>query len=176
MRAGTLKKRSRAQTSVPVLYDECDRLGLLHAAFDRHARDGGDGGDGLAAESEGRDVEDVGFGGDFAGRMRIEAEQCVVGVHALAVVGDRDGTPSAVFDGDGDLPRACVERVFHKLLHDGRGAFDDLARRDLVADLVAQLSDLAHDAVRFSVSGAVFAPDGMASGMGEGSRKYMRSS
>ena len=146
------------------------------ARADGEACDGGDAGDGLAAESEGGDVEDVGLGGDLAGGMRIEAEQGVVGVHALAVVGDRDGAASAVLDRDGDLPCARVERILHELLHDGRGAFHDLARRDLVADLVAQLPDLAHDAVRFSGSGTSFAPDGMDSGMGDGSRNDMRSS
>ncbi len=54
------------------------------------ARDAGDRGECLAAEAEGRDIAEVLFGVEFAGRMAFEAQQGVVARHAVAVVEDAD--------------------------------------------------------------------------------------
>src|SRR5690606_34383154 len=51
---------------------------------------------------------------------------------------------AAVLRRDGDPARAGIERVLHELLDDGRRAFDDLARGDLVGQFGRQTPDLRH--------------------------------
>ena len=64
--------------------------GVVRARLQFEARDAGDGGDRLPAEAEGVDLPDVAFGADLAGGMRFEAQQGVIGIHAVAVIHDRD--------------------------------------------------------------------------------------
>ena len=42
----------------------------------------------LSAEAERMNVENILFCSDLAGRVRLETEQGVVGIHAIAIVGD----------------------------------------------------------------------------------------
>ncbi len=56
------------------------------------------------------------------------------GRDTVAVVGDPDEFDAALFEFDGDAGRPCVDGVVDEFLDDGGGAFDDLARRDLVGD------------------------------------------
>ena len=110
----------------------------------RNLRDGGDAGDGLAAEAVGGDAVEVVAVAELAGGVALEAEERVVLAHAAAVVGDGDEAAPARADLHVDLRRAGIERVFEQLLEDRGGALDDLARRDLVGDVLGQEVDAVH--------------------------------
>ncbi len=56
----------------------------------------------LAAKTEGRDVIEIVGGGDLRGRVPLEGEQGIVGVHAAAVVGHPDQAAAAVDELDLD--------------------------------------------------------------------------
>ena len=80
----------------------------------------------------------------LAGRVPFEGQQSVVAQHAASVVGDADQPPPAVFDLDANAGRARIERVLQQLFGDGRRPLDDLARRDLVCDVVRKDPDATH--------------------------------
>ena len=70
--------------------------------------------------------------------MSFEGEQGVVPAHTGTVIGHTDEAAAAGTDLDGDLLRAGIEGIFDEFLHDAGGAFDDLAGRDLVRDLLGK--------------------------------------
>ena len=74
-------------------------------------RDGCDGGEGLAAEAFGADVEQVVGLAQLGGGVPLEAEPCVVERHALAVVDDLDEGAPGVLDHELDLGGARVDGV-----------------------------------------------------------------
>ena len=88
----------------------------------------------LAAEPVRRDGAQVLDRGQLARRVAFERQRGVFRAHPLAVVLDADEALAARFDGDGDPCRSGVEGVLDQLLHDGRGALDHLAGRDLVGE------------------------------------------
>ncbi|GGE19477.1 hypothetical protein GCM10011529_27530 [Polymorphobacter glacialis] len=53
---------------------------------------------------------------------------------------------AAVFEIDYDAARARIKRVFDKFLERRRGAFDHLARRDLVDESIGKAADERHGA------------------------------
>ena len=79
------------------------------AGFEGEAGDGGDRGQGLAAEAEGGDREQVVGGAELRGGVALKGEQGVVADHAVAVVGDADELAAAGFDLDADAGR-CRRR------------------------------------------------------------------
>ena len=64
-----------------------------------------------------------------------EGDAGVLGAHAAAVVTDAYVGSAAVFELDRHLFGTCVEGVFHKLLYDRGGTFDDLACGDHVRQM-----------------------------------------
>ena len=96
------------------------------------ARDGGNRGDGLAAEAERVDLLDIGDVVDLRGGLALQRKDGIVLCHAAAVVLHGDELAAALCDGDGDSPGSGVNRVFHEFLDDGGGALDDFARGDFV--------------------------------------------
>ena len=70
--------------------------------------------------------------------MALEGEQRVVVGHAMAVVDDADHALAAAFHFDANRFRPGVERIFEKLLDDGGGTLDNLARSDAVGDSLGQ--------------------------------------
>jgi hypothetical protein len=76
--------------------------------------------------------------------MTLDSQPGVLRGHPLAVVFDADQTLAAELHGDGDAPRPRVERILHQLLDDRGRALDDLARRDLIRQVIWQSMNLAH--------------------------------
>ena len=74
--------------------------------------------------------------------MALEGEHRVVARHPLAVVRDAQEPSAARLDVQLDPPRSRVDRVLDKLLGDRRRALDDLARGDLVGDVVGEDANL----------------------------------
>ena len=84
--------------------------------------------------------------GDFRGRVALDAELEIGGVHADAVVADPDEVAPAGLDRDLDAARARVERVLDEFLHRRCRTLDHFAGGDAVdqqrieaADVQAQL-------------------------------------
>ena len=121
---------------------------LAPARLDGQARDGADGGQRLAAEAEGGDVEQV-LAGKLGGGVPFHGE-CQVGrAHPLAVVGDADQRQAAGSRHHLDLARAGIESVLGELLDHATGTLDHLAGGDAVDGLGTELAD-GHGAQRGS--------------------------
>ena len=119
--------------------------GLLGGAgFEQQARDGGDGGQRLAAEAERGDGEQILDVAQLAGGVALEGQQGVVAQHAAAIVGDADQAAAAGFHFDAQVGRAGVERVFEQLFDHRSGPLDHLTGGDFVGDLVGEDADAAH--------------------------------
>ena len=74
---------------------------------------------------------------------------------ARAVVGDADAPDAAAFDIHVDLRRARIERVLEQLLQRRRRALDDLARGDLVDEVVGQRLNPCHGKGRSTRKGTL---------------------
>ena len=99
------------------------------------ARDGRDRRQRFAAETERVDGLEVGGLPQLARRMAQEGRLGFVGGNAAAVVRDAQEGHAAVLQLDGDVPRARVDGVFQKLLHNARGTLDDLAGGNEIGDM-----------------------------------------
>ncbi len=104
----------------------------------------GDAGERLTAEAEGADGDEIVELADLAGGVAEDGQARVFAVHAGAVVGDADQLDAAGLDVDADAAGAGVERVLEQLLDDAGGALDDLARGDLVGEIVGEEVDRGH--------------------------------
>jgi hypothetical protein len=107
--------------------------------------DAADGGQRLAAEAEGADLEQVVGIAQFARGVVAERQRQVVGVDAAAVIDDADQVGTALLDIDIDARAAGVNGVLQQFLDDAGRPFDDLARGDLVDDNGWQWLDTSHD-------------------------------
>ena len=82
---------------------------------------------------------------DLAGRVPLDRQPRVLRLHPLAVVFDANQLLAAELDGDGDAPRAGVERVLDQLLDDRGRPLDDFAGGDLIREVRRQSRmDLGH--------------------------------
>ena len=131
----------------------CADLGeiLLDAAFDlvmyshegarglRDQLDAGDtrdGGEGLTAEAEGLDAEEVAGVADLRGGMADEGVAHVLLGDAAAVVRHANHGDAAVADLDRYRGAAGIDGVLEELLHDTERPLDHLARRNLIDGLI----------------------------------------
>ena len=67
--------------------------------------------------------------------MALDRQARILRVHALAVVLDANQLLAAELDGDGEAPRAGVDRVLDQLLDDRGRTLDDLAGGNLVGEV-----------------------------------------
>ena len=73
--------------------------------------------------------------------MAFETQEGVVASHAVSVVADPDEAFASAANFDANSGGLGVNRIFHKLLENGRGPFNHLAGCDLVGHLVRQDTD-----------------------------------
>ena len=92
-----------------------------------------DRGQGLAAEAERADVEQV-VVGQLRGGVALDREHEIIARHAGAVIADADQPAAAAVGQNLDAGRPGIEGVLHQFLHDARRPFDHLARGDAVDD------------------------------------------
>ena len=158
LRAGTLKNRSRTVMVVPGAratssraqhfaarhFDSRARSFLRGARFEQKPRHRSDGGQRLAAKTERRDGEQVFHIAQLAGGVALESQHGIVAQHPAAVIGNPNQSPAAVFDFDTKRFSARVQRIFEQLLDHRRWPLHDLARGDLVGNLVGKNADTAH--------------------------------
>ena len=154
-RAGVLKKRSCASTAVPGSVATSSLASMTPPAPrsrvpDRASAGAGaylesahraDGGQASPRKPRVRDGVEIGLVGDLRGRVALEREVEVVAGHPRPVVGHADELAPRVLQLHGDGARAGVDGVFHQLLDHGGRALDDLARGDLVDELLGEATD-----------------------------------
>jgi hypothetical protein len=101
-------------------------VGIGRATQDARLRNGSDARQRLAAETHRDDAEEILVGSQLAGRVGCERERQLLWRNPAAVVDHTDQLTATVLNLDDDLRRARVDGVLHQLLHDRRGALDDL--------------------------------------------------
>src|SRR5439155_9093295 len=111
----------------------------------RDLGDAADGGEGLAAEAERADAEQVVGGLQLAGGVAGEGEGQILGGDAAAVIGDADQLRAALLDLDVDARAAGIDAVLQQLLEDAGRALDDLAGGDFGDDIRGQLTNTRHE-------------------------------
>jgi hypothetical protein len=114
------------------------------ARAQHQVRDAGHGGQGLAAEAVGGHALEVGQVAQLRGGVPLQRAARVLRAHAVAVVADADQFLAPGHDLHGDRGRLGVEGVLDQLLHDRSRPLHDLARRDLVDEIVGQPLDPPH--------------------------------
>ena len=115
-------------------------VGVGRAAGNGQPGNGADGWQCLAPESQGMDVLQV-FARQFGSRMALNRKRQVVGVHSVAVIGDRQGDPSAIGHHDVDTPGTRVDAVLDQLLDRGGRPLHHLAGGDLVDQIGTENAD-----------------------------------
>jgi hypothetical protein len=98
----------------------------------------------FSAKTERLDGEKVVGVIELARRMSHQTGRGIFGDHTFSVIGDADDAASAVFDIDGNLRGAGVERVFDQLLDDRSRAFDHLSCGNTVGDVIRKDADPRH--------------------------------
>ena len=104
----------------------------------RELRNGRDSRERLAPETHRGDGVEILQCAQFARGMPFDGKQCVVAIHPGAVVADANQTATAIDHLHLDARRAGVDGVFNELFEDGRRAFHDLSRGDLIDHRVGQ--------------------------------------
>ena len=116
-------------------------LGLCQQFHFRHRCDRGKR---LTSETECADTGKVSQTSDLLRRMSLKAKDRVVAGHALAVITYRDKPTAAEFDIDLNASCSGVDRIFDQFFDDGCRTLNDLARGDLICQIVGKNFDLIH--------------------------------
>ena len=111
------------------------------AAGDGQVRDGGDGGQRLAAEAHRRHRLQLGQRHDLAGGVALQRQRQLGGGDAAAVVFHHDAAHAAGGQPQRDVRGAGVECVVDQFAHHRGRAFHHLAGGDLAHQRVGQLAD-----------------------------------
>jgi hypothetical protein len=117
------------------------------AADQSQPRNGGDGGERLAAEAERGDAFEVFEGSNLAGGVAGERQRQLLLRDAAAVVDDADLPHAALEQLDGNVARAGVDAVLQQLLHHRGGPLDHLAGGDLADEEVGKRANGGHGSV-----------------------------
>src|SRR5690606_14558356 len=140
-RAGRTRRRpGRAQLTV-VGADRVSDLRVGSSRDEPHARDRCDARQRFAAETERRDLLEIVDRRDLARRMARQRERELLPFDPRPVIANAAQTHAAIFDLHLDALRTGIDAVLHELLDYGCRSFDDLARRDLMNELLGKNSD-----------------------------------
>ena len=112
-------------------------LATRDPALDRHPRDAGNRGQGLAAKAHRRHGFD-GVGRQFRCGVAIESQSDVARSHAAAVITDVNAVGTTRRKPHVDPRCPGINRVFDQFLERGRRAFDNLARCDAINQVFGQ--------------------------------------
>jgi hypothetical protein len=121
----------------------------------------------LPAEAERLDVLEILGRPQLTRGVRRHRQRQVLRFDPAAVVYHPHQRDAALLEDDVDPSRCGVERVFQQLLHDARGPFDDLARRDAVDHRHRQLFDSSHAPLHLTVRSPLQAAAGLPVGRQE---------
>ena len=156
-RARRDRRGRRRAHAAAVDFDPPRVRGARRARGEREARHRGDRRQRLAAKAQRRDRLEVVRGRELRRRVPLDREAQVLAADAVAVVGHADAPDAAALEVDVDLRRARVERVLEQFLQRRRRALDDLARGDLVDEVVGQRSNSRHEMSRLAQSAGIAA-------------------
>ena len=120
---------------------------LSSGRLQRHAGHRGNGGQRLAAKSQRGDREQVVGGAQLGGGVALESQQCVVAIHAVAVVSEPDELASARLHLDANAVGSGVQCVLQKLFHHRGRPVHHLACGDLIGNLIGKYADTAHNSL-----------------------------
>ena len=109
-----------------------------HAGAEAYLRHGGDGGQGLSAEAEGKDAMQVFGRCQLGGGMPLEAQHGVVRAHAAAVVNYLNQGAAGIGHHHFHVRGAGVHRILHEFLHHGSRPLDHFSRGNHVRDILRQ--------------------------------------
>ena len=156
-RTGVLKNRLWTSTVVPtgqpqgaapggrppVTSISAAAVALRRAAPQHQPAHFGDRGQGLAAEAQRADAEQVVGLGQFAGGVAGHGQRQLVGRDAAAVVDHADQFQSALLDRHVDPRGPGIDGVFHQLLDHAGRPLDHLAGGDLVDQATGEVGGWA---------------------------------
>ena len=128
-----------------------DLRGLRPAALSRRQaqpRDGGNRRQRLAPEAERDDTLEIIERADLARGVTLERDCQLLTRNPAAIIAHANEAGAAALHLDLDARRASVEAVLDQLLHDRGRTLDDLARGDLVDQVVRQDANRAGDVRR----------------------------
>jgi hypothetical protein len=108
------------------------------AAGQRKARDGRDRRQRFATKAEAAYGFEIVQRGDFRSRVPRERQRQLVASDPGAIVGNAHELDTAAGEIDIDPRRARIDAILDQFLQRGRGPVDDLARGDLVDELLRQ--------------------------------------
>ena len=94
-----------------------------------------DGRERLAPETQRRDAFEVFGPPDLARGVALDRAPGIFRLHPLDIGFDVNQLLATKLDGNGDAPRARIDRVLDELLDDRRRALDDLAGGNLVGEV-----------------------------------------
>ncbi len=103
-----------------------------------HPSDRADARQSLAAKTQGRNTKQILIVFELAGGVALHRKGEVFRRHTAAVVGHADECAAALFDPDGNLGRARIERILDQLLDHRRRPFDNFARGDTARHFIGQ--------------------------------------
>jgi len=127
--------------------------GVGAVGCERELGNGCDGGKGFPSESHGGDGVEILELTKLAGGMTLNAQQCVVAIHASPIVQNPDQSASPIHHFDLNACGSGIEGILDQLLQNGCRAFHDLARGNLVDHRVRQHLDgsgFAHGKIRLA--------------------------
>ena len=130
-RAGAARGGTDRGRDAGIDRDGVGAVGRRRAAGDVEPRHRADRRQGFAPEPQRGDVEQVAVR-QFRGRVALDGEGEVIGVHAATVVGNADQRTTGRFDAHRDAARPGVDRVLDQFLDGGGGALHHLAGGDAV--------------------------------------------
>ena len=125
-------------------FDLCPSGLIACRGFQRHAGHGSNRRQRLSAKAKGGNREQIVGGAQLGSGVAFEGEQRVIAIHSVAVVGNANQLPSARLNLDSNAAGASVEGVLQQLLHHRGRPVHNLARGDLVGNLVGKYADAAH--------------------------------
>ena len=128
------RRRSGNAAQAAVNVDRPARIGVRLPGRDLEPADRADRRQRLAAEAEGRNVDEI-VARQLAGGVPLHGKRQGLAPHAAAVVGHGDIAPAAVAHDRIDPARTGVDRVLDQFLDDGRRALDHLARGNPVNNI-----------------------------------------
>ncbi len=118
----------------------CSERGRTRAAQQRHAGDGGNARQRLAAESQRGEALKIAQRLHLAGGVPRERQRQLLRGYATAVVADPNQAQATIGKLDTNMARAGIERVLDQLLDDRGRPLDDFARGDFGGDVRRKLA------------------------------------
>ena len=130
---------------VAALDSDLVSVAVFRPAGDGQAGDGADRGQGLAAETQGVDAQQVDVARvvrfELGRRVPLDREGQLVRGHAVAVVGDQDAGEAAAVSLDLDPGRAGVQRILDQFLDGAGRPLDHLASGDAIDGFGRETTD-----------------------------------